>query len=201
MESTFLKKILSLYKKSDQLLKSGKFGEGLWPLDPFVGQLLEELILTKKLKRGLEVGAGIGYSTIWFTSAFEETGGRLVALEYFLPKVKELEKNLRSFFGLQYEQTVQVVPTDIKKLVPKLSKGSKFDFIFFDQRKFEYLTHLKELIPFFKTGTYIAADNVISHANECQDYLNFVKNDRRFESVTIELGQGMELSRYVGSKS
>lgn len=198
MSPAFLRKLLSLYKKSDQLLKSGKFGEGLWPLDAGAGQLLHELIKAKKLKNGLEVGAGIGYSTIWFTSALQDTGGKLLALEYFLPKVKELEKNLKSFFGPQYHQIVQVVPTDIKKLIPKLSKRDKFDFVFFDQRKFEYLTHLKELISFFKIGAYIAADNVISHANECQDYLNFVKNDKRFESVTVEMGQGLELSRYIG---
>lgn len=198
MSPLFLKKLLRLYKKSDQLLKSGKFGEGLWPLDAAVGQLLHELIKTKKLKNGLEVGAGIGYSTIWFTSALQDTGGKHLALEYFLPKVKELEKNLNSFFGPQYHQIVQVVPIDIKKLVANLSKQKKFDFIFFDQRKFEYLTHLKELIPFLKKGAYIAADNVISHANECQDYLIFVKNGKRFESVTVEMGQGLELSRYIG---
>jgi|CXWL01.1.fsa_nt_gi predicted O-methyltransferase YrrM len=198
MSQVFLRKLLRLYKKSDQLLKSGRFGEGLWPLDPAVGQLLHELIKTKKLTRGLEVGAGIGYSTIWFTAAFRETKGTIVSLEYFLPKVAELEKNLESFFGSDFDKIVQVVPTDIEKLIPKLSKRSKFDFIFFDQRKFDYLGHLKQLIPFLKKSAYIAADNVISHAHECQDYLKFVKSDSRFQSVTVELGQGLELTRYIG---
>ena len=56
-------------------------------------------------------------------------------------------------------------------------------------------------VPFLKKGAYIAAGNVTSHAKECQDYLLFLRNDKRFQTVTVEMGQGLELSRHLGSKS
>ena len=99
MDFRILRKIESLYKKSDQLLKSGRFGEGLWPLDPQVGQLLSTLIRSYGWKCGIEVGAGVGYSTIWLAEGFRQTSGKLLSLEYFFPKIDQLEKNLEGIFS------------------------------------------------------------------------------------------------------
>lgn len=196
MDARFLKKLLRLYANSDVLLKSRRFGEGLWPLDPAVGQVLHTLIRTHGLSRGLEVGAGIGYSTAWFVEAFRATKGSLISLEYFLPKVAQWERHMNYIFSEQFEQVVQLIPSEFTKWLTKAGPG-KFDFVFFDQRKMDYLPHLKLLLPKLKKGAFITADNVVSHAHECQDYLDFVKKDRRFESFTLQLGQGLEITRYL----
>ncbi|MDP3976289.1 MAG: class I SAM-dependent methyltransferase [bacterium] len=200
MDQKFLRRLSNLYKKSDQLLASGRFGEGLWPLDAAVGQLLHYVILFKKLKKGLEVGAGVGYSSSWFISAFHQTKGKLVGLEYFLPKVGQLEKHLQQLFGSAYVKTADVVPSEFTQWLKKSGRG-KFDFVFFDQRKMDYLPHLKLLIPRLKKGAYICADNVVSHYHECEEYLRFLRRDKRFQTVTLELGQGLEISRYVGENT
>ncbi len=195
MNSLFLKKLFDLYKKSDQLLKSGKFGEGLWPLHRLSGQFIHWLIRFHGLKRGLEVGAGIGYSTGWLVAGLLETGGNLSSLEYFLPKVKQWEKHMKLLFGKGYEKSVTMIPSSFELWLRHAGR-KKFDFVFFDQRKEDYLSHLKLLIPHLKKGAFIVADNVISHAKFCQDYLDCVKTDPRFKSVTLKIGQGIEVSRF-----
>lgn len=196
MNKHLLRKIIGLYKKSDQLLKSGKFGGGLWPIDPQVGQLLYQLIRTFGLRSGVEVGAGIGFSTAWLAAGFRDTGGNIVSLEYFFPKVDELEKNLMSLFTEQYNKIVQIVPSDHKKWIRNMGRR-KFDFVFLDHRKGQYLETLQVLLPHLKNGAFICADNVVSHAKECRVYLEFVKNDSRFSSVTLQLAQGLEISRLL----
>ncbi|MDZ4216867.1 MAG: hypothetical protein U1C97_00940 [Candidatus Gracilibacteria bacterium] len=183
-----------MYKKSDQLLASGHFGEGLWPVDMESGQMMNWLIRFFSLKRGVEVGAGVGYSTGFLVSGFLVTGGKLVSLEYFLPKVEQLEMHLKALFGTEYGQSVQIVPSSFERWIVQPG-AEKYDFVFFDQRKGDYLPHLKMLMPKLKKGAFICADNVLSHRDECQDYLNFVRGDKRFESVRFESEQGMELSR------
>lgn len=197
MATKFLSKIESLYKKCDQFLKSGRFGEGLWPLDPQVGQLLMRIIISYRLRNGVEVGAGIGFSTSWLGAGFRQTGGRLLSLEYFFPKVDQLERNLKHVFGKEYDQIVQIVPSDFRKWL-KNADRRKFDFVFLDHRKNEYLECLQSLIPRLRIGAFVFADNVGSHEKECREYLNFVRKSRKFETVTLDLGQGLEMSRFIG---
>lgn len=196
MDQNVLKKLLKLYKKSNQLLKTGKFGEGLWPLSPESGQFLYWLIRFFNLKSGLEVGAGVGYSSAWLTAGFQKTGGHVITFEYFLPKVEQWEKHMDQLFGKQYSKTITMIPSDLERGLIHLDR-QKYDFVFFDQRKEDYARHLQLLLPFLKKGAFIAVDNAISHREFCQDYLNVVKNDRRFSSTTLQLGQGIELTRYL----
>lgn len=196
MDAKILRKIQVLYKKSEQLLKSGRFGDGLWPIDPFLGQFLCGLIQLYKLKNGLEIGAGVGYSTAFLTAGFEKTGGKLVSLEYFLPKVEQLEKHLNFVLGKNYEKTVQVIPSDFRKLI-RHSGRAKFDFVFLDHRKNDYLPAIKMLIPYLKKGAFVCADNVLSHEKACSEYLDFVRNDKRFQSVCLPMAEGLEVTRYA----
>lgn len=191
-----LRKIQSLYKKSDQLLASGQFGTGLWPVDPVVGHFLMQLIIQYGLKNGLEIGAGVGYSSGWLGAGFQVTGGKLTSLEYFLPKVHQWEKHMKYLFGSPFDGHVEIVPSDFRKWVKHLGR-KKLDFVFLDHRKNEYLESLQALLPHLKKGAFVCADNVTSHPKECAEYLKFVRNDKRFESATLEMGQGLELSRYL----
>ena len=198
MQKTFLRKIENLYKKSDQLLATGKFGEGLWPLHAVTGEFLFYLIRFFKLRKGIEVGAGVGYSSAWFAAALKETRGHLLSFEYYLPKVKQWEVHMKNLFGQNFLDFVTMVPSEFEKSMGHLKRNRGFfDFVFFDQRKEDYFSHLKLLLPSLQKGCFIAADNVISHQGFCQEYLEFVKTDLRFMSVTLPIGQGLEISRVL----
>lgn len=198
MDVKFLKKIRHLYEKSDQLLISGRFGEGLWPIDPFLGQFLQQLISAYGLKNGAEIGAGVGYSSGWLVSGFLETGGQLTSLEYFPPKVEQWGKNMKYLFGVQFDEFVQIVASDFRKWIHH-SGRKKFDFVLLDHRKNEYLESLLLLLPRLKRGAFICADNVLSHERACKDYLDFVRSDDRFQSFCVPIAQGLEVTRFLPS--
>lgn len=185
-----LKDISRLYAKEHDLLNSGQFGKGLWPVDMEIGQFLAFLIRFYRLLRGIEVGAGVGMSTGWLARGFESTGGKLTSFEYFPPKVRGWEKNMSGF------SSVELVPTEFSKWLEH-SGREKLDFVFFDQRKSDYLPHLQMILPKLKKGAFICADNVLSHPQPCQDYLDIVRKNKRFESACLEIGAGLEVTRYL----
>ena len=65
--------------------------------------------------------------------------------------------------------------------------NSKFDLLFLDAAKNEYLKYL-ELAQKndLKRGTIVVADHVEMSKNEMQDYLEYVRNSTIYESKTIE---------------
>lgn len=197
MHVSHLSRFFHILQKESELLDTGQFGEGLWPIDPVLGQFLYWLIRTKGLRHGLEVGAGVGYSTFWIAKALSEKEGKLTTFEFFPPKVEQLEQHLMKFFGKEYHQFINVVPSSFTKGYAHLGP-QKFDFVFFDQRKSDYLKHLQMMLPKLKKGAYICADNVLSHPDASQEYLDFVRRDQRFETIIVSEGAGLSVSRYIG---
>ncbi len=197
MDLKRFQQILQLLDKESDLLESGEFGQGLWPVDVELGQLMYWLIRLKGLKRGIEVGAGVGYSTLWIAQALQENEGKLLTLEYFPPKVAQLEKHLEAFFGKNYQDFIDLIPAGFDQAVSHFGK-EKFDFVFFDQRKSDYLPHLQKLLPKLRRGAFICADNVDSHEKASASYLKFVRQDQRFESITVSEGAGLSISLFLG---
>lgn len=196
MQRSRLSKLLHLLNKEPHLLKTGRFGKGLWPVDSELGQWMYWLIRSEGLRSGLEVGAGVGFSTMWMAEAFRENGGKMLSCEYFMPKVEEWERMMRRFLGSNYDKNVQIVPSEFTRLLRHLRPRS-IDFVFFDQRKTDYLPHLKLLLPYLKKGAFICADNILSHPDECREYLTWVRDHSCFLSETISLGAGLEITRFT----
>jgi predicted O-methyltransferase YrrM len=49
--------------------------------------------------------------------------------------------------------------------------------------------------PKLKTGAIIIADNVTKFRNEMEDYLNYVRNNKLYESFTVEVeNDALEIS-------
>ncbi len=70
-----------------------------------------------------------------------------------------------------------------------------WDFLFIDLEKELYLPIWNMLSNEVRVGGLIAADNVISHKEELSEYLERINNDRRYETITVPVGAGIELSR------
>lgn len=69
-----------------------------------------------------------------------------------------------------------------------LYKNHKFDFIFLDAEKNQYLLYLKLLEEnnLLEKKVTIVADNVLIYKNEMRDYLEYVRNSGKFNSTTTE---------------
>jgi predicted O-methyltransferase YrrM len=70
-----------------------------------------------------------------------------------------------------------------------------FDSMFIDAEKSQYLKYLMLAEPKLKNGAIIIADNVKRFRNEMEDYLNYVRNSKLYESFTVEVeNDALEIS-------
>lgn len=152
--------------------------------------MLRVLIRNGNLQRGIEVGVALGYGAIHMGIAFEQTKGTLTSIEIDPQRAETARRNVVAA-GL--EKTVNVVQGDALAVLPKLE--GKFDFIYLDAMKPDYLKYLKAVEPKLNKGAIIAADNVIVSARAMADFLAYIRSSPDYESVTIrasdEKGDGM----------
>ncbi len=144
-------------------------------------------------KRGVEIGSANGFGAINMGIAFERTGGHLYTLEIDPQRVKECRENLKKV-GL--ENTVTCIEGDALKTLPTLE--GEFDFVFIDALKRDYLKYLKIIEPKLKPGAVIVGDNVIRSAGAMEDFLNYIQESPKYDTVIIrasmEKKDGMSVS-------
>ena len=153
-------------------------------------EFLYLLVKVKKAKNILEVGMSNGYSTVWLASAAAGNKGKVTTIERDESKIKEAEDNFRKA-GLS---NITILKGDALKLTKSLSE--KYDFIFLDATKKEYINYLKNILMNnnIEDGAIITADNVVIFRDKVHEFLKFLREDKRFESTTLPLGTGLEFS-------
>ena len=164
---------------------------------PGDAMLLRVLIQSTRAKRGIEIGTASGFGAMHMGIGFERTQGHLYSLEIDPASARQTRQNLRKV-GL--EKTVTVMTGDALKLIAGL-KG-KFDFVFIDAVKQDYLRYLQAVEPMLKRGAVIAADNVIVCAEEMPDFLSYIRTSPDYDTVilraSMEKGDGMSVSYKIG---
>lgn len=155
--------------------------------------MLRILVESAGCKRGVEVGSFKGFGAINMGIAFERTGGHLTTLEINPDRVKDCRENLKKV-GL--EKTVTCIEGDALETLPKLE--GKYDFLFLDALKQDYMKYLKAMEPKLKPGSVIVGDNVIKSKRAMQDFLDYLQNSPDYDTVIIrasmEKGDGMSIS-------
>lgn len=155
--------------------------------------LLRILVESSRCKRGIEVGSATGFGAVNMGIAFERTGGHLYTLEIDPGMVKKCRDNLKKV-GLQ--DTVTCIEGDALKTLPKLE--GKYDFIFIDAVKSDYLKYFKIIEPKLKPGAVVVGDNVIRSARAMKDFLDYIQNNPDYDTVIIrasmEKKDGMSIS-------
>ena len=154
---------------------------------------LRIMIESTRAKRGLEIGTATGYGAIQMGFGFEKNGGKLISIDPDPQMVKTARNNI---IKVKLHETVSFIEGDALAVMPTL-KG-KFDFVFIDAIKEDYLKYLRAIEPKLKLGSVIVADNVIRFSNKMKDFLDTVLNDPNYRTVVIraseEKGDGMTVS-------
>jgi predicted O-methyltransferase YrrM len=154
---------------------------------------LRILVESSRATRGLEIGTATGYGAILMGLGFEKNGGKLISID---PDPRMVNTACRNISKMELQETVSVLEGEALEIIRTL-KG-KFDFVFIDAIKEDYLKYLRAIEPKLKPGSIIVADNVIQHAKRMSDFLNAVLNDPRYHTVIIraseEKGDGMTVS-------
>ncbi len=152
-----------------------------WNLDSESCKVLGKLC--KGSKRALEIGSAEGVSTKVLASNCLS----VVTIEISLDRLEKAKKNLSEFSNVEF------FLGDALEVLKDLE--GEFDFVFIDAMKRQYLSYLKLILSKLTPDCVIVADNVISHSEKVQDYLEFVKAN--FDSETLEVGKGLEVSRKI----
>jgi caffeoyl-CoA O-methyltransferase len=155
--------------------------------------MLRIMVETGRFKRGIEVGSASGFGAVNMGIAFERTGGHLYTLEIDPRMVRQCRDNLKKV-GL--ENTVTCIEGDALKTLPTLE--GKFDFVFIDAVKRDYLKYLKLIERKLKPGSVIVGDNVIRSARAMKDFLDYIQDNPNYDTVIIrssmEKNDGMSIS-------
>jgi predicted O-methyltransferase YrrM len=161
-----------------------------------VGQLLGILIKAARAQVIVEAGTAYGYSTVWLAEAARTTGGRVYSLELDASKV-DYARAMIAKAGLA--QQVEFLVGDAVESIAALR--ATVDFVLIDLWKELYVRTFEAVRPRLRLGALVAADNILfpeQYRALSADYVAAVRAAGHFETVTLPLGHGVELSRLSG---
>jgi len=175
--------------------------EFLPSIGPIKGKIMKDIIKEHKPEKALEIGTLHGYSAILIAINiliqkaekkkmnidFENNSSEPIIIT--LEKDKEMAQIARSNIensGLS--DKIHLINGDALKDIPKLKSKYKFDMVFLDATKSEYLKYLQliEQYGLLNKRAVVVADNVIMYEDEMKDYLDYVRNSSNYISRTTK---------------
>ncbi len=171
-----------------------RLDEFLLPVGRAAATLMNLIIKEGETRRILEVGSSYGYSTTWLAEAARAVGGKVVSLELRAAKVEYARAQLaRAQLGSWVEFRVGDALDSLAQL------PGPFDFVLIDLWKDLYVPVFERLYPKLAPGAIIVADNMLQPEGarvHAQAYRERVRAAAEMSSVLLEVGNGLEVSRY-----
>ncbi|MCL4303424.1 MAG: O-methyltransferase [Anaerolineae bacterium] len=158
-------------------------------MDPDSAKFLSILAISNKAETIVEVGSGLGYSTLWLAYAASVTGGKVITCEIDPAKAAETQANLAK---ANLAESVEVLVGDARELLRQRSEP--VDLLFIDGDYGQYETYFDVVYKRMNIGSMVVADKVVAHENDLSDYTTYVQNHPNLESVTVPVGQGLEIT-------
>jgi len=204
MASLMNKKILSVLERLEgqerleqENLDSVPHSERMLAITPKIGKFYNILLRVTKATKILEIGTSVGYSTIWFAEALQElSGSKIITIDSDAKKIQRAKKNFEEAGVMDIIEQRQGNALDILSQLASQTR-SKFDFVFIDADKENYVQYFDAAFPLLKVGGLIGADNILLPArynHMISLYLNHVKNNPKVLSETIPIDNGEELT-------
>lgn len=173
--------------------------EFLPSIGPIKGKIMKDIIKEHKPEKALEIGTLQGYSAILISIniLIQKAGKKKLNIDFennssepilfTLEKDVEMAQIARSNIensGLS--DKIHLINGDALKEIPKLKSKYKFDMVFLDATKSEYLKYLQliEQYGLLNKRAVVVADNVIMYEDEMKDYLDYVRNSGNYISRT-----------------
>ena len=154
----------------------------------------------------LELGCAIGYSAILMSEYLPE-GGHITTIENYDKRIVEAKANIQ-MAGL--ENTITLLEGDAME-VKKDLEDEKYDFVFMDAAKAQYINFLPEVMRLMKPGAILIADNVLQDGDiiesrygvkrrnrtihsRMREYMYQVKHMDELETTIVPIGDGITMS-------
>ena len=169
-----------------------------WNLDRPSANFLNMLIKINNSKNVLEIGTSNGYSGIWILEALKETKGKFTTIEFWEKRQRVARKNFEIYKKDVFMEpkigSAIVVLQDLENEI-RSSKREKYDFIFIDANKKEYVDYFEYADKILKIGGIILADNILTHYEKTLPYVNLLFENKNYQSQILDIGAGMMISR------
>ena len=170
----------------------------------FQGRVLSLLSKLARPMNILEIGTYTGYSALCLCEGLQENG-----VLHTIDNNEELFDFQRKYFDRSpwRKQIIQHLG-DATQIIPQLDL--KFDLVFIDADKENYVNYFNLIIPKMNKGGIILSDNVLwsgkvlepvkSNDKSTQvliEYNQLLKEDSRLETVLLPIRDGLSISRVV----
>lgn len=165
------------------------------------GRLLKFIVKMIRPKRILEIGTFTGYSALCMAEGLDE-GSKIMTFEV----EDELEDFTRRWIeGSEHASKVEFIIGDALEIVPGM--GERFDMVFMDGNKREYIKYYELAMEYLNDGGWILADNTLwdghvieperqdAQTNGVRAFNDLVRNDDRVEVVMLPLRDGLTIIR------
>ena len=159
-----------------------------WNIARESAELIHKYIIDNNYKNIFEIGTSNGYSTIWLSHAVKQTGGHVTSFEFWEKRIVLAEANLEYCSLREYVDIIQGSALDSLK---KIDRTTSIDFVLIDANKKEYIKYFEQIHPMLKVGGMFVADNVISHKQSVQEFLDTVENHPDYKVHYVEYDGGL----------
>ena len=158
---------------------------------PEVGKLLALLAACAPVGEVVDVGTSAGYSTLWLSLACRQRGDRLTTFEIMEEKVRRARQ---TFAVAEVEAFVDLIQGDA---LQRLTECTEIAFCFLDAEKGMYSPVYELVVPRLVQGGLLVADNIISHQEVLQAFVDRALMDVRVDALVVPLGKGLLVCRKV----
>lgn len=167
--------------------------QDFWNVDRPSANFLNMMVKITNSKSALEIGTSNGYSGIWIAKALKQTGGHLTTLEYW---EKRSSLAIENFKRAGVNDIITTITGDAIEILKEMKEKNspKFDFIFVDANKAEYIEYYKSYDSLLDVGGVIIADNILSHYKKTKDFVETLMNNPNYQSQILNFEAGMMLS-------
>ncbi len=166
---------------------------------------LKVMLLIKKPKRILELGTAIGYSAILMSNYTNGTA-LIDTVENYEKRIPIAKDNIKN---ANRQDVINIIQGDALEVMKDLKE--KYDFIFMDAAKAQYINYLPEVTRLLNKDGILISDNVLQEGEiieskfavvrrnrtihqRLREYMYELKHSKDFETSIIPIGDGITMS-------
>ena len=139
---------------------------------PETKELLRTLVLLKKPMKILEVGAAVGFSSLYMNS-YQPEGGTIITIERNEKRIKKAKENIKN---QGKEEQITLLEGDAIEILKGLD-GS-FDLIFVDAAKGQYIHFLPDVLRLLASDGLLFSDNVLQDGDIVESRYGVTRRNR-----------------------